>query len=318
VTIMKYRRLGKTELRVSVVGIGTWQFGGEWGKRFTQPEVDRILGRARELGVNLIDTAECYGDHLSESLIGQAIRHMRDDWVIATKFGHRFKGHLERDQLWSPDEVRQQLEDSLRALQTDVIDLYQFHSGGDEAFDNDDLWTMLHKQMEAGKVRFLGLSISSGIDPAHQATRATEVGASVLQVVYNRLERKPEELVFPHSIKQNLGVLARVPLASGFLSGKYEPGTEFTASDDVRSSWDQERVRERLRQVQEIQRNEVPAGVEMAPWALAWCLQHPAVTCVIPGCKSVGQVESNASAAGPAWGGAGLDLVCDDHPQAVA
>lgn len=306
---MKYRRLGKTGLRVSVVGVGTWQFGGEWGKQFTQQEVDRILGRARELGINLIDTAECYGDHLSESLVGQAVRNERDEWIVATKFGHRFIGHLEREDLWSPEAVRSQLEDSLRALQTDTIDLYQFHSGGDEAFDNDALWTMLGKQVEAGKFRHLGISISSRGELLHQVARATEVGASTIQVVYNRLDRSPEERVFPSCIEQDLGVLARIPLASGFLSGKYEPGSKFTAGDDLRSGWDAQRIEERLRQVQQIQREEVPAGVPMAPWALAWCLQHPAVTCVIPGCKSVEQVESNARAAD-------LELVRDDHRQA--
>ena len=93
---MKYRRLGKTELKVAVVGIGTWQFGGEWGKRFTQQEVNSLLGRARELGFNLIDTAACYGDHLSELLIGRAIRADRERWIIATKFGHKFHGNFDR------------------------------------------------------------------------------------------------------------------------------------------------------------------------------------------------------------------------------
>lgn len=306
---MKYRRLGNTALKVSVIGVGTWQFGGEWGKQFSQPEVDQILGRAKELGINLIDSAECYGDHLSESLVGKAIRQDRDDWVVATKFGHRFIGHLEREDLWSPEEVRKQLEDSLRALRTGRIDLYQFHSGGDDAFDNDALWTMLSKQVDAGKIRHLGISISSRGDNLNQVIKATKVGASTIQVVYNRLDRQPEERVFPSCIEQDLGVLARIPLASGFLSGKYKPGTQFTADDDLRSGWDPARVEERLRQAQEIQENEVPAGVPMVPWVLAWCLQHPAVTCVIPGCKSVEQVESNASAAE-------LDLVCDDHPQA--
>lgn len=114
--VIKYRRLGRTGLKVSVVGVGTWQFGGEWGKQFTQQEVDGILGRARELGINLIDTAECYGDHLSESLVGQAVRRHRDHWILATKFGHRFIDHLQREDLWAPEEVQQQLEDSLRAL----------------------------------------------------------------------------------------------------------------------------------------------------------------------------------------------------------
>ena len=306
---MKYRRLGRTDLKASVVGVGTWQFGGEWGKLFTQQEVAWILGRARELGVNLIDTAECYGDHLSESLVGEAIRGSRDQWIVATKFGHKFLDHLQREDLWSPEEVREQLEDSLKSLQVDVIDLYQFHSGGDDVFGNDELWTMLDRQVDAGKIRHLGISISSGVDPRVQVARATEVGASTIQVVYNRLDRGPEQDVFPSCIDQDLGVLARIPLASGFLSGKYEPGQRFTEPGDLRSTWDRDRIEERLRQVQEIQQSEVPSGVPMAAWALAWCLQHPAVTCVIPGTKTVEQLESSVIAAD-------LDLARDDHPQA--
>jgi aryl-alcohol dehydrogenase-like predicted oxidoreductase len=289
--------------------VGTWQFGGEWGKEFSSVEAQRILARARELGINLIDTAECYGDHLSERLVGGAIKHEREEWIIATKFGHRYTGHLERQALWSPEDVRVQLEDSLRALQTDTIDLYQFHSGSDKVFDNGELWTMLDKQVQAGKVRHLGISISSKGDRRHQVASAKAVGASVIQLVYNRLDRSPEESLLPMCIEHNLGVLARIPLASGFLTGKYQPGTQFTASNDLRASWSADRVDERLRLVEAIERDEVPSGVSLAPWALAWCLQHPAVTCVIPGCKTVEQVESNASAAD-------LELVSGEHPQA--
>jgi myo-inositol catabolism protein IolS len=308
---VKYRRLGKTGLKVSVVGIGTWQFGGEWGKRFTQEEVDRLLGRAGELGINLIDSAECYGDHLSESLIGQAIKNERERWIVATKFGHKFHSNFERTDHWSPQEVVQQLEASLKALRTDYVDLYQFHSGGDEAFDQEELWETLNEQVKRGKVRYLGISISSRDENLYQTQRATDVGASVIQLVYNRLDRRPERRVLPACRDQDLGVLARVPLASGFLSGKYKPGAEFTNKDDIRSLQSQEEVQKNLKLVQEIQKTEVPQGVAMAPWALAWCLQHPAVTCVIPGCKTVEQVESNASAAD-------LDMVRDDHPQALA
>jgi len=309
---MKYRRLGKTALRVSVVGVGTWQFGGEWGKQFTQDEVDAILATARDLGVNLIDTAECYGDHLSERLIGNAVRGQRDDWIIATKFGHEFHGLMDRTPRFSPQAVRGQLEASLRALQTDVIDIYQFHSGGDHVFDNDELWTMLDKQVQAGKIRFLGISISSSrnMDPSHQARRASDVGASVLQIVYNRLDRRPETQIFPYIEAQDLGVLARVPLASGFLTGKYKPGHRFTDPSDVRSTWEPEHIQRQLREADEIARTEVPEGVPMAQWALAWPLQHPLVTCVIPGVKSVAQMQANAAAAD-------LDeMVRDDHPQA--
>ncbi|MET1029762.1 aldo/keto reductase [Domibacillus tundrae] len=303
---MKYRTLGKTGLNVSVVGIGTWQYGGEWGKDFEQKEVDAILNKAKELGINFIDTAECYGDHLSESLVGQAIQKEREDWIVATKFGHHFHGNFERTNHWSAEDVVKQLDASLKSLQTDYVDLYQFHSGSDEAFDNDDLWTELDKQMKAGKVRHLGISIGSNAN-IHQTNKASDVNAEVIQVVYNRLDRVPEEEVFPSCEEQNLGVLARVPLASGFLSGKYKPGSVFS-ENDVRHNRDKQEQENMLKLVEQIQKEEVPSGVNMAEWALAWCLKHPAITSVIPGCKNVDQVESNARAA---------DLVSDDHPQAA-
>lgn len=293
---MKYRTLGKTGLNVSVIGVGTWQFGGEWGKNFTQEEVDSILEKAKELGINLIDTAECYGDHLSESLIGNYLQKTnREDWIIATKFGHHFVRNFERSRHFDAKDVLKQLDASLKALKTDYIDIYQAHSCTDEEFDNDDLWTMLDKQKQAGKIRHIGISLRKN-DFVYQTKRASEVGASVIQVVYNRLDRKPEEEILPICREQNLGVLARVPLASGYLSGKYKPGATF-AANDVRSREEAAKRDELLRQVEEIRKTEVPEGVPMATWALAWCLQHPAVTTVIPGCKNPEQVEMNAKAA---------------------
>ena len=151
---MRYRILGSTALRVSVIGVGTWQFGGEWGRRFTQNDVDAILDQAAESGINLIDTAECYGDHLSERLIGDYLeRHDRAHWIIATKFGHRFKGFMDRDDQFSAAEVSKQLEASLQALQTEAVELYQFHSGSDALFENDQLWETLARFQRAGKVR---------------------------------------------------------------------------------------------------------------------------------------------------------------------
>ena len=305
---MKYRRLGKTGMNVSVVGIGTWQFGGEWGMDFTQAEADAILDKGAELGINLIDTAECYGDHLSESLIGDYIsRRKREDWIIATKFGHHFPEPFKRTSLFSAADVVSQLDASLKALQTDYVDLYQFHSGPDEVFDNDALWTALDKQVQAGKVRHLGTSIGSN-DNLHQTSASSQYGSQAIQVVYNRLDRKPEERVFPSCMEQDLGVLARVPLASGFLSGKYKPGTQFD-STDVRYHHDAEKVRRQLEEVERIALEEVPENTNMAAWALAWCLRHPAVTTVIPGCKNPEQVQANADA---------VKLVTEPHPQDVA
>jgi myo-inositol catabolism protein IolS len=306
---MKYRRLGRTELRVSVVGVGTWQFGGEWGKSFDQDEVDQLLKRARELGINLIDTAECYGDHLSETLIGRAIQGERASWIIATKFGHQFHGNFDRTKHYSAAEVRDQLEASLRALRTEYVDLYQFHSGSDEAFDPPELWEMLQDQVRIGKVRHVGLSVSPN-DNIYQVSQASAVGIESVQVVYNRLDQQPEEQVLPSCVAQDLGVLARVPLASGLLSGKYRPGAVFTSPDDVRSLRDSAEIQERLARVAQIAETEVPPGIPMAAWALAWCLQAPAVTSVIPGCKTVEQLERNASAAD-------LDMVSPEHRLAM-
>ena len=304
---MQYRTLGSTGLRVSVVGMGTWQFGGAWGKNFEQDEVDAMFGKCREVGINLIDTAECYADHLSERLIGAAIEGKRDDWVIATKFGH--KAYTDNpDDGWTPKGVRRQIEDSLKALRTDYVDLYQFHSAGDKEFDTEGLWDELNKIKAEGKVRHLGISIGSN-DNVYQTDEATVVGAEAIQVVYNRLNKKPEDRVFDLCLRQNLGVLARVPLASGFLSGKYDRNSTFP-ENDVRHNRDRQQIAAIIEQVEQIRKEEVPDGVSMASWALAWCLQHPAVTCVIPGCKSVEQVASNAAAAD-------LDLVQADHPQAV-
>jgi myo-inositol catabolism protein IolS len=212
--------------------------------------------------------------------------------------------------LFEPQQVQKQLEDSLKALQTDYIDLYQFHSGTDEMFSTPGLWKMLEKQVQAGKVRHLGVSVSKKHASQHQVDQASEVGVETIQVVHNRLDRRPEEQMFDSCLRQDLGVLARVPLASGFLSGKYGKDATF-AKSDVRNVWGDVAEHHEIVEKVATLRSEAPDGVPMAQWALAWCLQHPAVTCVIPGCKTVEQVESNARAAD-------LEMVKDSHPQAVS
>ena len=293
---MRYRILGKTGLRVSVIGVGTWQFGGEWGRDFSQAEADAILDAAADCGINLIDTAECYGpDHLSEKLVGDYLsRHDRSRWVVATKFGHHFKSFMNRDDDFSVDGVRAQLDASLKALRVEAIDLYQFHSGSDTLFQNEKLWTFLGEQKRAGKIRHLGVSILQKGSEL-QARQAAKFGAEALQVFYNRLDRRPEQLFFPHARENNLGVIGRVPLASGLLTGKYKQGATF-AANDVRSKMDAEKMKRDLVEVERLQKDEVPAGVPMANWAMAWCLRYPLVSSVICGCKNPEQVRMNASA----------------------
>jgi aryl-alcohol dehydrogenase-like predicted oxidoreductase len=305
---MHYRTLGRTGLRVSVVGVGTWQFGGEWGKDFTQPEVDAILGAARDCGINFIDTAECYGDHLSERFIGTAIAGHREKWIVATKFGHHFHQSFERTMHFDPADVARQLDASLKALRTDYVDLLQCHSAKDHEFDTDGLWAALQREQQKGKVRHLGISISPQTN-LYQTERATKVGVGSIQVIYNRLQREAEQAVLPACRRDNLGVLARVPLASGFLSGKYKPGATF-AANDVREAMMKKNREAWLVEAERVAATEVPAGVPMAQWALAWCLKNPAVTAVIPGCKSPAQVRANAAAAS-------LDIGQPSHPHAA-
>lgn len=306
---MKYRKIGNTDLDVSVIGLGTWQFGGEWGVDFSQNQVDAILDRAQQKGINLLDTAECYGDHLSEKFIGNYLkRHHREDWIVATKFGHHFHAPFERTRNVDAEDVLKQLDRSLKALETDYIDLYQSHSFTDQEFENDALWTMLDKQKQAGKIRYLGLSLQNQ-PSVFQTKAAKSVGVDALQIVYNRLTKEPEKEIFPIAEQQQLGVLARVPLASGYLSGKYKPDAIFK-DEDVRSRHDQEERKRKLALVSQIAETEVPEDIPMATWALAWCLKHPAVTTVIPGCKSPEQVSKNAAAAQ-------LDEVSPAHPQHV-
>jgi aryl-alcohol dehydrogenase-like predicted oxidoreductase len=302
---MRYRLLGKTNLRVSVIGLGTWQYGGEWGKDYTEGDVAAIMETAEALGVNLVDTAECYGDHRSERLIGAAMSGRRENWIVATKFGHAFHGFMDRSRHFAPGEALKQLDASLKALNTEYIDIYQCHSPSDDELFQDALWEALGKEVTKGKIRHLGISISKNREVA-QTDAATTLGANVIQVVYNRLDRGPEEGVFQSCKRQNLGVLARVPLASGYLSGKYKPGRKFEAGD-VRSTHDQQNVLNKLREVESLALSEVPAGIPMAQWAIAWCLKHPMVSAAIPGSKNTEQLEMNVKA---------VELL-DEHPLDV-
>jgi len=292
---MQHRILGSTGLSVSVVGIGTWQFGGEWGGPFSQATVDEIFDAGRACGINLIDTAECYGDHESERLIGQSVKRDRANWIIATKFGHKFNNNFERSEPRSVSDVVEQTDESLAALQTDYIDVQQYHSWGDTQFFDDDILAALNKMKEQGKIRHIGNSVGHNMN-VKQIAASQPRGVEVIQLIYNRLDCGPDTMSLPICVAQNLGVLARVPLASGYLSGKYRPGHTFDANE-VRGKWHDPIDRDNsLREVEKIAQTELPEGMDMATWALAWCLRNAAITSVIPGCKSGAQVRANAAA----------------------
>lgn len=291
---MQYRRLGKSGLEASVVGLGTWQWCGVWGPPLAAEQAAGLLARGAELGMNLVDTAECYGDHLAESLLGKALAGQREHWLVATKFGH-VPGSEQPETDWRPASVRRQLEASLRALGTDYIDIYQFHSGSDEQLDNEELWSMLARQREAGVIRCLGVSVGN---PGNvwQVQRAAELGADVIQVTYNCLQQKSAEAVLPACRENDQGVINRTPLASGFLGGRYVPGARWP-ENDVRSMRRPEKIDEELHKAQTLIREQVPEGESPAAWALAWCLRNPAITSVIPGSRTLAQLEDSVRAA---------------------
>ena len=308
---MKYRKLGKTGLRVSAIGLGTWQYCGDWGKEFTFEEVKGILDRASELGFCLIDSAAGYGpNHLSEQMVGAAIEGNRDKWVISTKFGRYRTGKGEDTVVcdFSADAVKGQLEDSLRALRTDCIDIYLMHSAPTDQIDNDALWTMLDKAKQDGKIKNYGLSLQGAKNLLH-CRMADTFGCSVVEMIYNGVDKDPGTngtLAFCQ--EANLGVLARVPLAQGYLSGKYKPGATFDKSDVRSYYYNQETTQKRIGIALDFIEKNVPAGVNPADWAMAWAVAHPAVGACIPGFKSIAQLENGAKAA---------DYVFSNHPLAI-
>lgn len=310
---MRYRRLGKTNLRASVIGLGTFQFAGSWGKEFTRNEVVDIIATAHDCGINVLDTAECYGaDHLAESLVGHAIATSRGNWILATKFGHFRRDPSHRIQAWDPASVREQLEASLHALGTDYIDIYQFHSGSNDDFENDGLWTMLDRLKKSGKIRFLGISLSRKKREwrTHQTKRTSGVGADVIQVKLNRLERDAETEVLPECLAQDLGVIARVPLASGLLSGRYQDLIAFDNEDVRAEKYGPQLIKQMQEKIEQVLKSELPDGASLPEYALAWCLSHEAVSCVIPGCKTADHVRMNAAVATSS-------LLPSHHPQDV-
>ena len=194
--------------------------------------------------------------------------------------------------------ITNQFNNSLKALKTDYIDIYQFHSGNNSEFDQHEIWDFLNEQVKDDKIKNLGISVlNSAIDndDLYQIESASKVGVKIIQMVYNRLNKNAEKKAIPFCLEHNLGVIGRVPLAKGHLSGKYEPNHKFP-ENDKRSFEEKNQTITQLKMVQDIKKNEVPDGIEMAQWSLAWCLKNPAITTVIPGCKNIEQIESNVKA----------------------
>ncbi len=293
---MQYRELGRTGWKVSTISLGTWAMGSLWGP-VDERESLAALNRALDLGVNFFDTADAYG---SEPLLGKLRRQRREPFYIATKMGMGVnpdpRGYTRRN-------LSAFVESSLHNLGTDTIDLMQLHCPPIQVY-NPDVFGILDDLVKQGKIRYYGVSV----ERIEEGLRAIEFpGVQSVMIVFNMFRLRPIDDFFPEAQRRGIGILARVPLASGLLTGKMTRATTF-ARDDHRSFNRQGQAFDRgetfsgvdyekgLAAVEEL-RPLVPPGMTMAQFALRWILMFDAVTCAMPGGKRPAQVEDTLAAA---------------------
>src|SRR5712692_9436832 len=311
---MNYRELGRTGWSVSTISFGTWAIGNDWG-RVEDKDSLAALNRAVDLGVNFFDTADVYGDGRSERLLAQLKRERKEEIIIATKAGRRLNPHVASG--YTCKNITAFIERSLQKLETDRLDLVQLHCPSTEVYYYPELFATLDDLVEQGKIRYYGVSV----EKVEEAIKAIEYpNVQTIQIIFNIFRQRPAELFFDLAKQRKVGILARVPLSSGMLSGKMKAGTQFSESDhrtynrhgeafdrgETFSGIDYETG---LRAVEEL-RALLPGGMTMAQLALRWILMFDAVTCAIPGAKRPSQAEENVFAADlPALSGETMQAV---------
>ena len=299
---MEYRELGRTGWKISAVSYGAWAIGSAWGSVNDKDSI-AALHKALDLGVNFFDTADVYGDGRSEKLLAQLKRERSEKFYIATKAGRRLSPHIASG--YNKKNLMDFVERSLKNLNTDTIDLLQLHCPPTEVYYMPDVFGILDDLATAGKIRQYGVSV----EKVEEALKAIEFPAvQSVQIIYNIFRQRPAELFFGEAIKKKVGIIARLPLSSGMLTGKMSKSTNFEKDDhrsfnrhgeafdrgETFSGVDYELALEVVEQLRSL----VPAGMTMTQFALRWILMNPAVTCTIPGAKNPKQAEENISAAG--------------------
>lgn len=298
---MNYRELGRTGWRVSEVSFGAWAIGGSWGSVDDRESI-AALHKALDLGVNFIDTADVYGDGHSERLIAGVLKERREEVIVATKAGRRLDPHTADG--YTAANLTRFVERSLRNLDTDRLDLVQLHCPPTEVYYRPEVFGVLDDLRAAGKIRHYGVSV----EKVEEALKAIEYpGVETVQIIFNMFRLRPSERFFAEAKLRNVGILARVPLASGMLTGKMTQRSQFEPDDhrnfnrhgeafDVGETFSGVPFEVGLQAVEELRRF-VPQGASMAQFALRWILMFDAVTCTIPGAKRPSQAEDNVGAA---------------------
>ncbi len=298
---MQYRELGRTGMNVSTISFGAWAIGGTWGN-VKDEESLTALHRALDLGVNFFDTADVYGDGHSEQLLAKLHKERSEKFYIATKAGRRLDPHVASG--YNKQNLTAFVERSLRNLEMEALDLLQLHCPLTEVYYMPETFDILDDLVKAGKLIHYGVSV----EKVEEALKAIEYpNVKTVQIIYNIFRQRPQDLFFSEAQKRKVGILARLPLSSGMLTGKMTAKTSFEADDhrlynrqgesfdrgETFSGLDYEIG---LQAVEEI-RALVPEDMSMTQMALRWILMSPAVTCAIPGAKRSAQVEENVAAA---------------------
>jgi len=299
---MNYRTLGRTEFKISEISLGTWQIGGKWGSSFSFENADKILKTAVDQGINFIDTADVYGENLGESekAVGRFVRNQSNRIYVATKCGRQLNPH--NNEAYTPKVLRGFVEASLKNMGLETIDLIQLHCPPAEVYYRPEIFGEFDKMIAEGKIQKLGVSV----EKVEEGLKAIEYdNVDTVQIIFNLFRQRPAELFFEQARKKNIGIIVRVPLASGLLTGKFNAATTF-AKDDHRNY---------NRDGAAFDKGETFSGVDyetglsvveklstkfpeqpLAAIALKWILMNDAVSCVIPGASKTEQVISNAKA----------------------
>lgn len=298
---MNYRELGRTGWKVSTVSFGAWAIGSAWGD-VDDKESLKALHRAVDLGVNFFDTADVYGDGRSEQLLAKLKKERSEEIIIATKAGRRLDPHTADG--YNAENLTAFVEHSLKNLETDALDLVQLHCPPTDVYYRPEVFAALDKLVEQGKIRYYGVSV----ERVEEALKAIEFpNVQTVQIIFNIFRQRPADLFFNEAIKRKVGILARLPLSSGMLTGKLTSQSQF-APDDHRSFNRHGEAFDRgetfsgvdyetgLQAVEKL-RALLPEGMTMAQFALRWILMFDAVTCAIPGAKRPSQAEDNIAAA---------------------
>ena len=298
---MKYRTLGKTGFDISEVSLGTWQLGGKWGEPLDPETAQKTLEKAFENGVNFIDTADVYKDTHSEIEVGKAIKKTDERIFVATKCGRQIHPHTNEN--YTPEALRGYVEDSLERLDMEALDLVQLHCPPTEVYYRPEIFGEFEKLKEEGKILNLGVSI----EKVEEGIKALEFdNVTSIQVIYNMFRQRPHEKLFPMAAEKNVGIIVRVPLASGLLTGKFSKATSFDEKDhrnfnrdgeyfDVGETFSGIPYETGIEAVERL-KEELPDDWSMVHAALKWILMRDEVSVVIPGASSDKHVKSNCDA----------------------